>query len=181
MKNLKQAFFKALPVIGPHNYIEAELLLAGIKPIGVFDVYSQQQRQTKPLFEKLALDQLKLDKAVKNGLLSSLAIEDEYGQRKYYCQKGLEPEMQELCDVVRQKQKPFLRIAELLGYRKRDAYLFNTTFKLSTKFLEVRNKLLEPAHQALQYNLLAQAGIRHPKTYLEQSFSEIEAYQQQRL
>lgn len=50
IQSLKRSFLATLPVIGPQHNIEAELLLAGIKPIGYFDVCPENIEQTPVYF-----------------------------------------------------------------------------------------------------------------------------------
>ena len=127
---LKSRFAKAvlaqLPVIGPHADIEAELLLAGIKPIGWVSVYRDDYYPQERDFDFASLDadkkkklseglkktrheidmRRKLDEEVTKGNLKSVDVHypgrdpnDKGSISRVYCQPEHEQEMRMVAAV----------------------------------------------------------------------------------
>jgi hypothetical protein len=82
---LKKAFNKVaaqIPVIGPHGGIEADLLLAGIKPVGCLTVWSDEDRRPLTREDYIAVadekeenrQRQKLDRMVEKGELVSVDL-----------------------------------------------------------------------------------------------------------
>jgi hypothetical protein len=149
-KGLKNAFNAVagnLPVIGPHAGIEAELLLAGKKPLGWTSVDPDNMVFNDPQMQAEHEGRKKLDEAVRQGKLVSADVvvhtaNDEKGNRvnletpwlfRHYCQPGNEENLQR---IVAFNTKAFnfeepdyallegKDIGEYLGYRSKDINLW---------------------------------------------------------
>ena len=138
---LKRAFLSVFPVIGPHADIEAELLLAGKKPVASFVVDDFDDEQLSNLSQrslKKHLDRLRLDDAVEFGKLISKDVKvnaprpDLQDQiLRYY---ALPHEKDNLEKITRSHESilsgqedgaPNADFGKIYGYRKRDTLLFN--------------------------------------------------------
>jgi hypothetical protein len=71
---LRQAFYAALPVVGPHAGIEAQLLLGGVKPIGWLSSYSEDYVPKTEVERKEYEAYKKLDEAVAQGRLKRVDV-----------------------------------------------------------------------------------------------------------
>ena len=188
VSRLRRSFAHALPVNGPHANIECELLLAGKKPVGWFDIYSPQQIEDNKRSEKKIKelhDQERLDQAVKDGKLKSA---DGYAHEtekivRYYCQpehentmhalmmtqekmyllmQGEQPRELSLCEQISLASKGIYRYGTGLGYRKRDVmdwYLH--------KIFPDLPKISEKYGQAYRNHLLEECGINPQKFHEE--------------
>ncbi|MCP4371511.1 MAG: hypothetical protein GY797_25830 [Deltaproteobacteria bacterium] len=139
---LKQLFdaISYLPLIGPDDVYEAELLLHGVKPIGLFvDVIQPPDiiEDYSPSMEKVRNDITNLDIAVSNGILSKQQftfqgqLEGGFSVWNLYCQKGIEQDMAELSELLLanlEKREPRFFIpkdyGEYFGYSNADISLF---------------------------------------------------------
>lgn len=129
-----------LPLIGPHDGYEAELLLAGVKPIGlcvdVFPPEGVHQEETE-IMSGIRNDILKLNIAVENGQLikESFISFDKFGARNewnIYGQNSQKLNVERLCNILKSDQgliedepKGLACEGNYFGYRKQDIRLFS--------------------------------------------------------
>jgi len=178
ISKLKQQFLAAFPVIGPHSNIEAELMLAGTKPIaqyGLFDLPPNAPVQ----FKKEVHDRLRLDRAVADGLLVSTdrTFEFEEGYPvtfRFFAQPENEQEMIEYADGYETAETHTKDYGRYLGYRRRDIALFRLNCSLpdiiSRKLIDL-NAPFQRAHLRQQ---LESAGIENPSQYMRDLFETLE-------
>lgn len=181
LSTLKRDFLATFPAIGSHYEIEAELLLAGIKPVGWFEI--TDEIPSHPIFQKRHADRLKLDEAVKAGKLSSTDINNSqagYWQR-LYCQPGLEEQMHLVAKTEKGEIPASLyEHGRRMGYRRRDAFYFEATFPrfkseaLSKIWSQLRLAINKPVMQAHRNALLEAAGVNNPDTYLDDIYKSLE-------
>lgn len=175
LSKLKRDFTACLPVIAPHADIEAELLLAGIKPIGFF-VEIKPEHASDPQQAKRAIDIAKLDDSVLLGHLKKTSIKNHHGMIiHYYCQPESEDRMHILAaEMLRtndpQEKDKTLRVdlgAEL-GYRLRDRLLWKAihSSNLVNWFNERVHSNLD-AKDAYQSKMLEKAGIPDADQYFD--------------
>lgn len=129
------------PLIGPDDDFEAELLLCGQKPIGLFVDFLPNEHVTYSasairVLEKIRSDIIVLDRATKAGRLKKqqFGIEDQHGKYfwNFYCQPKHEPDMYETAEwhhAQEEDREPQLPVSkpcgEYFGYSKADIWLFD--------------------------------------------------------
>ena len=74
LKNIFNSVAGSLPVIGPHAGIEADLLLAGKKPLGWVIVEPDDATFQDPFDQAEHEGRKKLDEAVRQGKLKSMDV-----------------------------------------------------------------------------------------------------------
>lgn len=129
-----------MPLVGPHAGYEAELLLAGKKPVGLFVDKTPPPEIIEDFsahMEKVRSDIRTLDKAVREGSLIKHSHSSIDQQRftwmwHYYCQPDQVQQMLDLCELIAAANenrepnfKPTRQIGEYFGYTKADIRLFN--------------------------------------------------------
>lgn len=123
------------PLIAPHFGHEAELLIQGKKPIGLFsDTPHPSILDIHPnIIEETQSDIQRLMKEVEQGRINFTSFSHDTGEREirmfFFCQPGLEAEMHELAAgtlsaVSGADTGPVRDQGEYLGYRERDIRLF---------------------------------------------------------
>jgi len=198
LSKLKRHFLATLPVLGPHNFIEAELLLSGQKPVGRFEVDEEiladfgkkhvvipkcypQEGVKKNIYSYIdgIIVTRKLDKAVAEGkLISQKFDDDERGTWYYYGQLDQEDTMKALI-ALDKADEPGACLTHstergaLLGYRKRDCLFFRINLKIPENICDAIEKLTDAAKEAHQYLLLEKAGVEDPEHYIENNFKEL--------
>ncbi len=165
LKNIFNSVVGGLPVIDPHGGLEADLMLAGKKPLTYFPAWPDN-RPPPPHSNQYAFGiyeaTRKLDEAVRQGKLKSVDVsvtrEGETHIARHYCQPDKEKEMMFLAaynNKVFNDKKPDLTLQKdvgaYLGYRKRDIWLWRhfkyDPSKLSSKlFSFVEKNIARPAH-----------------------------------
>lgn len=200
-KNAAQNALSRLPVIGPHADIEAELLLGGVKPLGLLNVWSLNEIPAGHLpWIKEYLDVRKLDKAVDEGRLISYDVQIKsstgdtgriirhYAQpdqkenierlvayhTKLWDESGEEPDESILGD------KSF---GQYLGYRRQDEIFFDLLQKANLpekidQFL--RHDITSKWRNLYQDSLLRQAGIENPRQYWRETIETLKKIDEQR-
>ena len=178
LHSLTEKFLAAFPVIGPHADIEGELMLAGQKPIALFDVFTPHPNDD---FErkKMCYDRLRMDQAVTNGTLVSAdrEITQEDGESftmRFFAQPEKEQEMLEFADGYNSGAGLTKSHGAYLGYRKRDICLFRATSILPEpieKSLINLNTIFQRAYSDKQ---LKNAGIEEPNAYFEELKEQLE-------
>jgi len=193
---LKRDFLATLPVIGPHANIEADLMLAGLKPLTWFPAYPDEELKAGTLILNEGLKtwhyaRKKLDKAVENGTLLSMDIETtvpnipEYIDiTRHYCQLDQEANMRR---VAHFNLKAFERqeildedldkdIGHYLGYRRRDIAFFNAMQSgfVPKRLIPFIIKFNAPSQVALRQQLLERAGIPDERTHFRAIYDTIE-------
>lgn len=129
-----------LPLVGPHDDYEVDLLLNGSKPIGVFTDVKYAKgiiEGNSPIMDKIRADIKCCQNAVIKGKLSHYQRQTSQnnGTKKiwnFYCQIGNEDDMHLLAEQMiadEENRLPLIPIAkdygEYLGYSSRDIYLFS--------------------------------------------------------
>lgn len=176
LKSLKEKFLSALPVIGPHADIEADLMLAGKKPLMWTFVAPDEMHFDDPRMQKQHEDRKRLDQAVKEGKLIALDITrdnaghpDSINVFRHYAQPEEEDKLKR---IVAFNEKTFnfqdysevnldKDIGHYLGYRRRDILFFNNT--IGSPYLPEAAKrwivgLNESAQRAYRTRLLEECG-----------------------
>jgi hypothetical protein len=169
---LKRDFLAALPVIGPHADIEAELLLAGIKPVGWLWIYPDDETFKNWRMRKEQRDRKILDRAVAEGKLKSIdTVRDNIPVRRFYCQPGREEDMQWVKAIedgdenaARDCKKEW---NELYGYRKRDVLFYNYYFRFPEQLGSLMRQMNANAQMYHREKLLEECGI-DPAQWVEQ-------------
>lgn len=161
LSNLRRHFLNAMPVIGPHADIEAELLLAGIKPVGFLFVFRDEEKEFLQDWrsKKLYRDVKILDQAVTQGKLKSMDMPlNGSGILRYYCQPGKERLMKIAADgnAGDEEAQKLSSWHKILGYRRRDELFFNFCQRLP---MSVRDAIVE-------FN--ANAQVTHREELLKQ-------------
>ncbi len=151
LKNVFNSVAGSFPVIGPHDGIEAELMLAGKKPLTwspVIPAEAYEGLTPKMLEGTLAGDFMKLEEGVRQGKLKSMDVvvhryrDFATGEIKnnlkpeiyrHYCQPGKEEDMKRMA-AFNQKLFNFEEpdysllqkdIGTYLGYRDKDVQLWS--------------------------------------------------------
>jgi hypothetical protein len=171
--DLKNRILGALPNIGTHGGIEAEMLLAKRKPLGWMYVPrvlpDVKIENLPPAFQKEIRDHERLGEAVKRGdLVSKDVVTRETlpdgstltSVFRHYAQPGKE---KTLDAVAAFNEKAFNRqplndvmlkedIGKILGYRKRDRFMWNNMHRLprvmQDALITLNHKFIRDAYQA---------------------------------
>jgi hypothetical protein len=122
-------------IIGPHAGYEADLMLAGVKPIAMLPFFTDDGMRMDPAVKKMWDDCAHLTEAATEGRLSTTELRiDERSTLRFSCQPGLESDMFKLAkahelfwagkdedalEVLGEKS-----IGAYLGYTKEDCDLF---------------------------------------------------------
>ncbi len=175
LKSLRNKFLSQLPVVGPHADIEAELMLAGLKPI-TWTVVVPEDKHIEDLRIKIRHEGRKrLDEAVKEGKLIAIDVEQALPQDpgnltiiRHYAQPENEDKLKRIAAFNTNAFNGEPSSIDLgvdmgyhLGYRKRDILFFNWIInsrllpdKLKEKIIDINRY----SQIALRERLLEQAG-----------------------
>lgn len=193
MKNIskiKRDFLASLPVIGPHVSIEAELMLAGTKPITMYPIFECDTQTDNLSLLKEAQDLKKLNEAAANGQLRTLDTKSikppnpdaPSFKLRYFCQPEEEETMQMMVRAENTRDFSELKkdFGRYLGYRKRDVAFFHAKRALANSFPSLTeqihvtlNNINAPCQVALGRKLLEEAGIPNPDEYLADIFKDL--------
>lgn len=172
--DLKNRVLGALPNIGTHGGIEADLLLAKRKPLGWMYVPRKLDDNEKiedfpPQFQKEVRDHERLQEAVQKGdlIAKDVVTREELPSGgtltsvfRHYAQPDKEKTLEA---VVAFNEKAFNRqplddvmlkedIGKILGYRKRDRFMWNNMHRLpkvmQDALITVNHKFIRDAYQA---------------------------------
>lgn len=128
-----------LPLIGPDGEYEADLLIHGSKPIGLFVDKTPPQgvlEDVSPIMDKIRADIFRLDNEVLSGNLSkcsytSIDNDGMHCRWNYYCQPGLENDMNLLAEQIRadnEGHEPAIPLSKdhghYFGYKPADIRVF---------------------------------------------------------
>ncbi|WP_421896394.1 hypothetical protein [Marinoscillum sp.] len=175
LKSLKNKLLAAFPIIGPHADIEAEMMLAGKKPVTWMFVMPDDG---KPRDIRIKLEQegrKKLDQAVKEGKLVSIDVEQRHPQApngklifRHYAQKGNEKSLKRISTFNKEAFNGLEHTVQLdkdigyyLGYRKRDIFFFNHVINSSYVPSQWKVKMINMnsyCQRAFQETQLEKAG-----------------------
>lgn len=179
---LKRHFLATFPVLGPHMGIEAELLLAGIKPIGLYNIWPEgtifpvknkpEALEHKLMWLKNFTDIEKLDQAVQKSTLMCGGIEQ-------YPDQEQNPSLVEVFyyqpNINLEKAINELSPGQYLGYRKRDQFLFENCYNnMPLPIKQAVSKLNKTSQYAYQCLQLEQCGIKNPEQYLRDQKQELQ-------
>lgn len=177
--NLKRTLLAAFPVVGPHDAIEADLMLAGKKPLTWVDVYDDVSQILDRRLYHAHIGRLRLDEAVAQGRLLAADVEQVWDDPhvpplivRHYAQPAYK---NELSLVVEYNKLAFNTdhdgniqgkdMGEYVGYRKRDIALFGIVgpFLRSTAVPQLAKEwfwnLNDLTQVALREKLLIDIGI----------------------
>tara|TARA_R110002124_G_scaffold73157_11_gene196239 strand:- start:1580 stop:2236 length:657 start_codon:yes stop_codon:yes gene_type:complete len=174
IQSIKSRFLASFPVIGPHADIEADLMLAGKKPITWVFVAPDEARFDDPRMQRQHEGRKRLDKAVEEGRLIAIDVEQRYDEHPEYVgvyRHYAQPENEEkLKQVVAFNKQAFngrdvsqveldKDMGHYLGYRRRDIFFFNNVINaplLPEGLRDVIIRFNAPCQQALGEKLLAE-------------------------
>ncbi len=172
LSRLKEHFYAAMPVIGPHAGIDAELMLAGKKPICILPVFEYNPNE-EFIYKKRNYDRLRLDKAVEEGQLVSTDRFIQGGDQRndftmrFYAQPHKEQEMKEFADNYLNFEKLKKDHGRYLGYRRRDVMLWYAPSSLPSRIINPIYALSRQFKTAHRNTLLRNAGIEDPDQYCQ--------------
>lgn len=174
MQSIKSRFLASFPVIGPHADIEADLMLAGKKPITWVFVAPDEAKFDDPRMQRQHEGRKRLDRAVEEGRLIAIDVEQRYDEHPEYVgvyRHYAQPENEEkLKQVVAFNKQAFngrdvsqveldKDMGHYLGYRRRDIFFFNNVINaplLPEGLRDVIIRFNAPCQQALGEKLLAE-------------------------
>jgi hypothetical protein len=173
LKRLKRDFLAAFPVIGPHTWIEGEMMVSGKKPLTWMPVNPDDAQLPDRKWQKWHQDRKLCDHAVAEGKLIAKDIEitrDSHSLTfRHYARPGQEEALER---VAKFNQKAFnlqdtsevdigQDMGRLLGYRRRDVLFYNHILHSGFLTDSMQNWLIRfnaPVQQAYQEKLLEEAG-----------------------
>lgn len=187
-RSLKRSFLAAFPVIGPHADIEAELMLAGRKPLTWLNIVPDEFKDSSPRAKKMHRDIKLLDKAVAEGKLlsidvklpspgdaniirhyaqpeqeESLKLMSEFNRQIWNCDDTSKLDLDKLADNIgMDKNKGF---GEYLGYKKRDILFFKYTTSMPKFISNALINLNASCQQARVEKSLIETGHDLQKWY----------------
>lgn len=161
LKSLKRKFLATLPVIGPHANIEAEMMLAGKKPITWMHAMKENEH-TEDIRLKIEQRGRKLlDKAVESGQLIAIDVKQLNPNHpnggmvfRHYAQPDNEEKLKLIAayntaafngkepsqELEKALDKDF---GHYLGYRKRDILFFNNIINSRHVPNVIKDKILD--------------------------------------
>jgi hypothetical protein len=176
IKSIKRSFLAAFPVVGPHANIEAELMLAGKKPITWAFVASDEVILRGLGAQKKQQGRKLLDRAVADGKLIAVDVECPYPEHpeyvaifRHYAQLGQEENLARVSECNRRAFNR-LGLSEVplgkdmgyyLGYRKRDILFFNYVVNSNLLPMFIKRGIIglhSPCQRARREELLLEAG-----------------------
>jgi hypothetical protein len=185
LKKLKQKFLAAMPVIGPHAHIEAELMLAGKKPLTWVIAAPDETVYQDPYMQKDHEGRKLLDQAVREGKLIAKDVEfhrPNEPQYRFTARHYAQPDQKENLDLVtafNEKAFNFLDYSDVnldkdlghyVGYKKRDIFFFNHITNSGLLPPSIVNKIID-------LNASCQAARRN--AYLQEAGYDLQQWYDQ--
>jgi uncharacterized protein YuzE len=174
---LTRNFLAAFPVLGPHESIECELMLAGTKPVAWLEVLPDYLTFQNSKAQKRHNDRKILDRTVAEGRLLTTDIQyinAEDPDRtvitiRFYCQLRKENDMKKavaieleairkICGLEIMNDERESDNGHYFGYRKRDIIFYDKLFRWNLPELVFKlNKIFRHAYQD---KILEESGTR---------------------